>query len=128
MSLDRRDDIARIRFTDYDDVDIAREYEVVEHDVRGDFSLLFEGKGVRWPPGSRPCTPSRTLARCPTCVPNVHDEPAGACGRRARAGISGRSFGHGACLTGTFDPIRQDLANAALAASGNIPEQFAVVT
>jgi len=51
VSLNRRDNIARISFTDYDDADIAREYEVVEHDVRGDFSLLFD-KRV-WYSGSR---------------------------------------------------------------------------
>ncbi len=35
-----------MRFTEYADGDVAREYEVVEHDVRGDFSLLFNKRGV----------------------------------------------------------------------------------
>jgi hypothetical protein len=46
VSLDRRENIVRIRFTDYSDADVARIYDVVEHDVQGDFSLLFNKKGV----------------------------------------------------------------------------------
>jgi hypothetical protein len=46
VSLNRREDVVRIRFTEFSDADVAREYEVVEHNVRGDFALLFDTKGV----------------------------------------------------------------------------------
>ena len=45
-SLNRSENIVRIHFADYSDADVAREYEVVEHDVQGDFALLFDKKGV----------------------------------------------------------------------------------
>ena len=46
VTHDRRSDVLRIEFARYYDGDIAREYMLVEHDVRGDFSFLLNKKGV----------------------------------------------------------------------------------
>ena len=46
VSLNRREIIVRIRFANYSDANVAREYEIVEHDVQSDFSLLFDKKSV----------------------------------------------------------------------------------
>jgi hypothetical protein len=46
VTLNRREDTLRIAFTDYDDADIARQYMLVEHDVRGDFTFLLSTRGV----------------------------------------------------------------------------------
>ncbi len=46
VTLDRRTNTLHIGFTEYGDGDVARDYELVEHDVRGDFAFLFDKKGV----------------------------------------------------------------------------------
>jgi uncharacterized protein YuzE len=46
VTLDRRADVLRIAFTDYDDAHVAREHSLVEHDVRGDFAFLLDKRGV----------------------------------------------------------------------------------
>jgi hypothetical protein len=46
VTLDRQTDTIHLYFTSYEDADVAREYMVVEHDVRGDFALVFDKRGV----------------------------------------------------------------------------------
>jgi hypothetical protein len=46
VTLNRHEDTLRIALTEYEDADIARQYMLVEHDVRGDFTFLLNKKGV----------------------------------------------------------------------------------
>jgi hypothetical protein len=46
VTLDRQTDTLCVSFTEYDDSDIAREYSLGEHDVRGDFYFHLNKRGV----------------------------------------------------------------------------------